>query len=150
MANDLISPEEMDIAETYLKYTDVALTAQALDLPVHMVADFLEKPPVKRFIDNMYLQAGFRNRHRIGDVLDEMMAHKLLEAQESEQYTKADLLEILKFAHKVRIDEAELIANASKRDSMNIKSQTNVQINGNASNLDTLVGKLIDANKKQD
>ena len=71
----------------------------------------------------------FHNKNNIATVLDEMIASKLEEAQESGMYSSKDLADLLQMAHKMRMDEIKAQADLEKAQSSNIKNQTNVQIN---------------------
>ena len=55
---------------------------------------------------------------------------KMEEAEESEIYSNKDLADLLGMAHKMRMDEIKAQADLEKAKASNIKSQTNVQING--------------------
>lgn len=124
----LISPESFEIANAYIQYGSIQATANATGVPAQVVSEYLEKKEVKRYIDNVFLDAGYRNRNTLAAVLDEMIASKLEEAKESGMYTKKDLLELLQFAHKIRMDD---IANQNAK----APAQTNVQINNNYGSL---------------
>jgi len=72
---------------------------------------------------------GYRNKNNIGSLLDNMIASKLEEAQESGVYSSKDLADLLQMAHKMRIDEIKAQTDLQKAENGNIKNQTNVQIN---------------------
>ena len=72
---------------------------------------------------------GYRNRNNIGSLLDEMIASKLEEAQESGVYSSKDLADLLQMAHKMRMDEIKAQTDFEKAQASNIKTQNNVQIN---------------------
>jgi hypothetical protein len=59
--------------------------------------------------------------------MDEMIASKLEEAQESGMYSSKDLADLLQMAHKMRMDEIKAQGEHDKAGV--IKNQTNVQIN---------------------
>lgn len=100
-----LSPESLDIANAYLVYGSAKETATQLQIPEFEVIQFLERKDVKDYITGVYLDRGYRNRHKLGEVLDRMIDSKLEEAAESGIYTSKDLLELLQFAHKMRMDE---------------------------------------------
>lgn len=129
MSKDLtpISPEGLDVANCYLQYGDIDTVSNVMQLPKIKVTQLLNKREVKQYIDTVYLDRGYRNRDRIGDLLDTIIASKLEEAEESGIYTSKDLMDVLSFAHKMRMDEIKAQGEADKH--TNIKSQTNVQIN---------------------
>tara|TARA_R100001443_G_scaffold115382_1_gene133010 strand:- start:400 stop:858 length:459 start_codon:yes stop_codon:yes gene_type:complete len=124
-----ISPEGMEIANSYLQFGNIRAVSQELCVSEDKVVDFLNKREIKKYIDTVYLDMGYRNRNQIGNVLDEMIASKLEEAQESGVYSSKDLADLLQMAHKMRMDEIKAQAELAKAESTGIRNQTNVQIN---------------------
>ena len=100
-----LTPEALDIANAYLTYGSAKDTAEQLQIPEYQVVQLLERKDVKDYITGIYLDRGYRNKHKIGEVLDRMIQSKMEEAEESGIYTSKDLLELLKFAHQMRVDE---------------------------------------------
>jgi len=119
-----ISPEGMEIANSYLQFGNIKGVCQQLNVPEFKVTEYLNKREVKKYLDTVYLDTGYRNRNNIANLLDEMIASKLEEAEESGQYSKKDLAELLMMAHKIRMEEIK-----AQGDESNIRNQTNVQIN---------------------
>jgi hypothetical protein len=105
MTQIALTPECLDIANAYLTYGSAKETAEQLQVPEYQVVQLLERKDVKDYITGIYLDRGYRNKHKIGEVLDRMIQSKLEEAEESGIYTSKDLLELLKFAHQMRVDE---------------------------------------------
>ena len=105
MTQIALTPECLDIANAYLTYGSAKDTAEQLGIPEYQVVQFLERKDVKDYITGVYLDRGYRNRNKLGAVLDRMIDSKLEEAEESGIYTSKDLLELLQFAHKMRMDE---------------------------------------------
>ena len=124
-----ISPEGLEVANSYLLYGNIREVSNQLGVPEDKVASTLSKRDVKKYIDTVYLDLGYRNRNNIASVLDEMIASKLQEAQETGVYSSKDLADLLQMAHKMRMDEIKAQADLAKTESNNIKNQTNVQIN---------------------
>ena len=60
--------------------------------------------------------------------MDQMIASKLEEAEETGIYSKKDLADLMQMAHKMRMEELKAQADLEKV-STSIKNQTNVQIN---------------------
>lgn len=118
MSKITVLPENLTVANTYLETGDLALTAARHDLTQEMVTRALNDPETRRYIDNVYLDSGYRNRFKLGRLLDDLIESKIAE-MEDELYTKADLLELLKFANQLRQDELKATN----------PRQTNVQIN---------------------
>lgn len=123
MDNLMINPEGLEVANKYLENPSITDTASSLGLSTDVVSDWLNKAEVKRYIDSVYLDAGYRNRFKLGNLLDTIIESKLEEAEESEIYSDKDLIEILTLAHKMRIEEIKTINSA------NVNNQTNIQIN---------------------
>ena len=105
MTQIALTPEALDIANAYLQYGSAQDTAEQLGIPEYQVVQLLERKDVKDYITGVYLDRGYRNRHKLAGVLDQMIDSKLEEALESGIYTSKDLLELLQFAHKMRMDE---------------------------------------------
>jgi hypothetical protein len=138
-----LNPEAQTVAETYLMYSDVRLTAKELGIPREKVTYYLNRPEVKRFLDTIFLEQGYLNRSRLQDVLDEVFELKLEEMRESEMGSKKDIADLIALAHKIRTDEAKTI-NVS--DAPNVKTQVNIQNNTSSdfgSNYNSLLEKLV-------
>ena len=142
----VISPEGLEIAQSYLRLNSIALVASELGISEHEVSSYITKPEVKRYIDNVYLDIGYRNKHNIGNVMDEIIRSKLEEAAESGIYSSKDLADLLAMAHKMRMDEIKAETESRKYDQMKVRTQNNLQINGDG-NLGSLVSKLLEGEK---
>lgn len=137
MTKIALTPESLDIANAYLMYGTARDTAEQLGLPEYQVMQLLDRQDVKDYITGVYLDRGYRNRSKIGEALDKMIDSKLMEAEESGIYTSKDLLELLQFAHKMRMDE---IKNDSSGPTVNIA-------NFGQGNYGTLMEKLLNNDK---
>jgi hypothetical protein len=103
-----LAPEGFEIANAYLEYGTVEEVARQMQLPQHEVAAALTRKDVKDYLDGVYLDMGYRNRSKLGALLDEMIDAKIEEAKESGVYTKKDLLDLITLAHKMRMDEINI------------------------------------------
>ncbi len=103
-----LAPEGFDIANAYLEYGTVEEVANIMQIPQYEVAAILNRKDVKDYLDGIYLDLGYRNRNRLGALLDKMIESKLKEAEESEVYTSKDLFQLIELAHKMRMDELKL------------------------------------------
>jgi molybdenum cofactor biosynthesis enzyme len=121
-----ISPEGLDVANKYLEIGSIDATAKAMCISPDKVVDLLNKTEVKRYVDSVYLDMGYRNRNKIAEIMGEMIESKLEEARDSEIYSSKDLADLLQMQHKMRMDEIKVQNDANNQ---NIKNQTNVQIN---------------------
>lgn len=124
-----ISPEGLEVANCYLQYGNIRAVCDFMGIPEDKVVACLNKREVKKYIDTVYLDLGYRNKNNIGSVLDTMIQSKLEEAEETGVYSSKDLADLMMMAHKMRMDEIKAMAELEKAQSSNIKNQTNVQIN---------------------
>ena len=137
-----MSPEGLEIANAYLEYGNIQETATALAVDENTISEWLGKREVKAYIDSVYLDTGYRNRFKIGNILDEVIK----EAEESEVFTNKDLVDLLQMAHKIRMDEMKAQAEMEKAKGSSIKTQNNVQINADGfgqGNYGELMKKLL-------
>ena len=137
-----MSPEMQEIVESYLRTTDANITAQDLGVPREKVIYYLNKPECKRFIDTIYLEQGYLNRHRLQDIMSEVMELKLEEMRETEMGSNKDIADLVLILHKMRMDESKVTGVGPAAPT----TQTNVQINNGAgfgTNYNSLLEKLI-------
>jgi hypothetical protein len=124
-----ISPEGLEIANAYLELGSIPSVCSRLKIGEGKVSEYLAKREVKAYVDQVYLDTGYRNRFKLAETLDLLIDKKLDEADESEVYTSKDLADLVGLAHKIRMDELKAQTELEKAKAMSIKSQTNVQIN---------------------
>ena len=124
-----ISPEGLEIANAYLKLGNIQDVCTELALQEADVSEYLAKREVKAYIDQVYLDTGYRNRFKLAETLDVLIDKKLEEADESEIYSSKDLADLLSMAHKMRMDELKAQAEIEKAKASSIKTQNNVHIN---------------------
>ncbi|QFR57743.1 terminase small subunit [Serratia phage Slocum] len=151
---EMISPEGLEVAEAYISAGhDTKLAAELLNLPVESVAAMLKKREVKHYLDNIFMEQGFRNRDKFFGVMDTIIELKLEELEESKMGSSADILEIMKTAHKMKMDEMKLQIELLKLEAAKPTNQTNIQNNfsipgGQDSQYMNLLGMLSKAGKK--
>ena len=131
MAKELttISPEGLEVANSYLTFGNIRAVVEQLGVAENKVVELLNKREVKKYIDTVYLDMGYRNKNNIATLLDEMIESKLDEAKESGVYSNKDLADLLQMAHKMRMDEIKAQAELLKAEASNVRSQTNIQVN---------------------
>ena len=139
-----ISPEGMEVANSYLTLGNIKGVCEYLSVSENKVVDILNRREVKKYIDTVYLDTGYRNKNNIGTLLDEMIQSKLEEAQESGVYSSKDLADLLQMAHRMRMDEIKARAELEKASASSIRNQTNVQINEGVPFGEGNYGKLMD------
>ena len=142
----------MEIANCYLQYGNIRAVCDYMNVAENKVVDILNKRDVKRYIDTVYLDMGYRNKNNIASLLDEMIKSKLDEAQETGVYSSKDLADLLQMAHKMRMDEIKAMAEIEKaQNASSIRNQTNVQINEampfGQGNYGKLMEKLLSGNE---
>ena len=144
-----ISPEGLEIANTYLKTTSVEETASSLGVTQDEVSKYLNQREVKKYVDTVFLDVGYRNRFKLAATLDDIIEKKLEELDEADMTSNKDIAELLQMAHKMRVDEMKMQTDAVKAEQSGIKTQTNVQINDNSSfgegNYGELMKKLLES-----
>lgn len=138
-----IAPENLEVANTYLTTGSLAETAKAMRISLEKVSTILGKADVRRYVDNIYMDSGYRNRHKLASLMDTIIEKKLEEAEDSEIYSNKDLVDILAIMHKMKMDEIKSM-------NENIKNQTNIQVNNTQfgdGKYGDLMSKLLGAEK---
>ena len=150
LANEMvpISPESMEIIQVYLSTQSIPETARRLGIHDTQVSQYLRKTEVKNYLDHCYLSAGFRNRDKIAEAMDNIISMKMEEMVETGLGSTKDIADLLALAHKFRVEEIKLMIDHEKatNGSTTVKKQTNVQINGSPygeGNYGELLGKLL-------
>ena len=137
MANELavnpeyvpLAPEDMIIASTYLETMDMNETAARLGVELHKVSEYLNKPVVQKYLTEVFMDSGYRNRFKLGKLLDDIIDKKLQEMEEAEIGSSKDIMEILEMVAKIRKTEMELQIKLEEARNGKPKRQTNIQIN---------------------
>jgi phage terminase small subunit len=93
------------------------------------VAEYVNKPEIQRYITEVYLNSGYRNRFKIAEVMDTIIEKKLQEMEEAEIGSSKDIMEIMQAAHKMRMDEIDRMIELEKAKQKKPANQTNIQIN---------------------
>ena len=125
-----ISPEGLEVANAYLELGNIQAVCIRLKLDEGECSEILAKREVKGYIDQVYLDTGYRNRFKLATALDDLIDRKMEEADESEIYSNKDLADLLQMAHKMRMDEIKAQAELEKAKASNVKNQINIQNNG--------------------
>jgi hypothetical protein len=125
-----MSPEGLEIANSYLEHGSIPAAANALAITEDTVSEALNKREIKQYIDTVYLDTGYRNRFKLSETLDLLIEKKLEEADETEIYTNKDMADLLALAHKMRMDEMKAQTELEKAKLGTIKNQVNIQDNG--------------------
>ena len=124
-----MSPEGLEIANTYLEQGSIPAAANALAITEDTVSEALNKREIRQYIDTVYLDTGYRNRFKLSETLDLLIDKKLEEADETEIYTNKDMADLLALAHKMRMEEMKAQTELEKAKAGTIKNQVNIQDN---------------------
>ena len=124
-----MSPEGLEIANSYLEHGSIPAVASKLRVSQHEVTDILNKREVKQYIDTVYLDTGYRNRFKLADTLDMLIEKKLEESEETQMYTNKDMADLIQMAHKMRMEEIKAQTEMEKAKAQTVKTQVNIQDN---------------------
>lgn len=141
-----ISPEGLEVANTYLRNPSPLAVAEELEIPIEHVTAILERDEVRAYINNVYFNVGFNNRFTVRSLMDTIIQKKLQDMDESDTGSTKDITEILALSHKMTMEQ---LAAETKLLEVKLKQkiptvQTNVQINDNGGgNYGALLEKLM-------
>lgn len=91
-----IDPVFMTIAHEVVKGHSVMQIADTLDISADRVAQVLDREEVKNYINTIYLSQGYSNPFNLRKIAEQVIEAKMLEAQETGQFSKKDLLDWVK------------------------------------------------------
>lgn len=127
---DIIQPEGLQVAEKYLELGgDSKAVALELSLPVVEVEKQLKNNEVKAYINRQFNEVGFRNKFRLFGLMDQLINMKIEEMQETDCGTSMDIMDVLKLAHKMKMDEMKMETEMIKAQNSTPGKQVNVQVN---------------------
>lgn len=129
---DLMSPEGMDVIEAYVQCgSDVPSAARSLGMSEIAFRDIMNRSEVKNYLNDIFMESGFRNRDRLFGVLDEVIKRKLEELEETGMGSDQDIMDILWKAHKMKMEEMKMMVELEKvkAAARTPANQTNIQNN---------------------
>jgi len=135
-----IAPEHLLVAETYLQTLNISETAQALGVTDDKIAQTLKKKEVKTFLDVIYADVGYRNKHRLGDLMDTLIEKKLEELEDADIGSSKDIADLVALSHKISLENKKMDIELIKAENQGPSTQINVQ-----HNYDSLVERIIKA-----
>ena len=142
-----ISPEHLEIAQTYLRTQSIQDTATILGISDVQVSQYLRKSEVKAYLDHVYISSGFRNRDKLAGVLEDILEKKLQELQEADIGSSKDIVDIIMAIDKMKQNEMKAMIELEKVKASGPKVQTNIQVNESAfgsGNYGKLLERLLD------
>lgn len=148
-----LQPEAMEVVEAYLRNDrDVNRAAEDLNTTPTVISDLINKREVRSYLDHLFMEAGFRNREKFFDVLDNILDAKIEELDEAQMSSSMDIMDIMKIYHGMKIKELELSIKLQELQQggkgQNAKTINNLQIN-NSSGYDNLLSRIISGGKKK-
>lgn len=143
-----ISPEALEVANCYLQLQDARAVADELDLAPTLVTEILGRREVKAYINQVFFDTGFNNRHKMRAAMDAVLRKKFQEMEEADVGSNKDIVELLALSHKMTMEMLDREIQLEKIRAENKsgpKSQVNVQINegGDGTKYGALIAKLL-------
>jgi hypothetical protein len=143
-----ISPEALEVANSYLQLQDVQQVSEQLDMPLEIIGQILGKKEVKAYIDHVFFNVGFNNRFKMRAAMDAVIKKKFQELEDSEMGSTKDIADLLALSHKMTMEEMSKQIELEKLHAINIKNQVNVQINDGGSKYSSLIQQLLTVEDK--
>lgn len=137
-----ISPEGLEIANTYLEVQDINKTALKLGVEPEFITKMLARKEIKAYVDSIFFNLGYNNRYKLRSIMDKLIDDKMREMEEAGTTSKKDIVELLALSLKITEAETKRLIEEQKLADSQIRTQTNIQING-ADNYSNLIEKLI-------
>lgn len=137
-----ISPEALEVANNYLLSQSHAQVAHDLNLPEATVLGYLDRPEVKRYIDQVFFDQGFNNRFMLRKAMDTLISRKFQELDEAEVGSSKDIADLLALSHKMTMEQLDRQIQLEKLKDRGPTTQTNIQIN-DLSNHQRLLERLL-------
>ncbi len=137
-----IAPESLEVAQIYIQTLDVNQAATELNLPLEDVVYHLGKREVRKFVDAVFFDQGYMNRHKIQHAVDDLITKKLEELEDAEMGSSKDIADLLKLAMDFREKEIKAIQNEEKLSTPLV--QQNNQINLYGENYKNLLNSIIE------
>ena len=145
-----ISPEALEVANTYLQCQDINETATSLDVSTDLVTQILGKREVRAYVDSVFMNVGFNNRFKMRAAIDAVIRKKFQELEESQMGSTKDIADLLALSHKMSMEELDRQLKLEALRQSNIKNQTNIQINdAGGTKYSALIQTLLGTNVQQ-
>jgi len=139
-----ISPEALEVANSYLQENSAKLVSENLAVPLDRVCEILARPEVRNYIDRVFFDMGYNNRFLMRRAMDAVIKRKFEELEEAGVGSGKDIADLLHLSHKMSMDllDREIQLQKLKTETQPQK-QVNVQINDDGTKYSQLIQKLI-------
>jgi hypothetical protein len=139
-----ISPEALEVANSYLQENSAKLVSEQLNLPLDQVCEVLARPEVRGYIDRVFFDVGYNNRFLMRRAMDAVIKRKFEELEEAGVGSGKDIADLLHLSHKMSMDLLDREIQLQKlRQETAPQKQVNVQINDDGTKYSQLIHKLI-------
>lgn len=139
-----ISPEALEVANSYLEYNNAEAVSQQLGVPLDQVCNILARQEVRGYIDRVFFDMGYNNRFLMRRAMDAVIKRKFEELDEAGVGSGKDIADLLHLSHKMSMDLLDREIQLQKlRSDSGPQKQVNVQINDDGTKYSQLIQKLI-------
>lgn len=145
-----ISPEALEIANTYLEHQNINTVSDLLGVPVAKVSEHMGRREVRAYIDQVFMDVGFNNRFRMRGIMDTLIQKKLQELDEADVGSGKDIADLLALSHKMSMEILDKQIKLEQAKAAHVQTQVNMQVNdfGDGTKYGSLIAKLLEDGKK--
>jgi hypothetical protein len=146
-----ISPESLEVANSYLQSQSIQKVAEELGISTELVTQELNRREVRAYIDSVFLDVGFNNRFKMRVAMDALIQQKFMELEEAGIGSSKDIADLLALSHKMTMEQLDRQIKLEEIKNKNINNQVNVQVNefGNNTKYGNLISQLLQQPKAQ-
>jgi len=142
-----INPESLEIANEYLQTQNAKEVADMLGISAQEVSEVLARKEVREYVNQVFFDIGYNNRVKMRSAMDAVIKRKFQDLEEAETGSSKDIADLLALSHKFTMELMDKELQLEKLRSVDIKTQTNIQINGGG-NYNSLLERLIEDDKE--
>jgi flagellar motor switch/type III secretory pathway protein FliN len=142
-----INPESLEIANEYLQTQNAKEVANMLGISAQEVSEVLARKEVREYVNQVFFDIGYNNRVKMRSAMDAVIKRKFQDLEEAETGSSKDIADLLALSHKFTMELMDKELQLEKLRSVDIKTQTNIQINGGG-NYNSLLERLIEDDKE--
>lgn len=135
-----ISPEALEVANSYLEHNSAQLVSEQLGVPLSRVCELLARSEVRGYISRVFFDIGYNNKFLMRRALDAVIRRKFEELQEAGIGSNKDIADLLHLSHKMTLDLLDREIELAKLQA-GPRNQVNVQINNEG--IDTKYSQLL-------
>lgn len=133
-----MSPELLEVTTRYLETSSIEETAASLEISREKVIHYLNKKESKRFIDNVFLDQGYLNKHKLQGAMQSIIDKKIEELDEAELGSNKDIADLLMMSLKMR----EAFMKETVQEGPKVQNNTQIIARDFGANYNNLLDKL--------